>query len=317
VGPYARYGRPLVAACAERGVHYCDLTGEVPFIRAIIDAHHERAAATGARIVPCCGFDSIPSDLGVFMLHRHLVGQGKQLGEAHYRLVKMKGGASGGTVASFMGVLESASDPAVRKVLFEPYGLDPAGVPRGRDERDQMGPGRDADTGHWTAPFLMAGINTKVVRRSNALLDFAYGAGFRYDEAIDTGPGPLGLARAAAMSAGIGAAMAVGLLGPGRALLSRFLPAPGEGPSREARQHGSFRIEIHASSTTGDHLTGLIGAHKDPGYGATPIMLAESALCLAQDDLPAGGGVLTTASCLGMALVERLRNAGMTFRVEA
>ncbi len=317
VGPYARYGRPLVAACAERGVHYCDLAAEVPFIRAIIDAHHERAAATGARIVPCCGFDSIPSDLGIFMLNRHLVAQGKQLGEAHYRLVKMKGGVSGGTVASFMDVLESASDPAVRKVLFDPYGLDPAGAPRGRDERDQMGPGRDADTGHWTAPFLMAGTNTKVVRRSNALLDFAYGAGFRYDEAIDTGPGPLGLARAAAMSAGIGAAMAVGLFGPGRALLSRFLPASGEGPSREAREHGSFRIEIRASSTTGDRLTGVIGAHKDPGYGATPIMLAESALCLAQDDLPARGGVLTTASCMCMALVERLRGAGMTFRVEA
>jgi short subunit dehydrogenase-like uncharacterized protein len=140
--------------------------------------------------------------------------------------------------------------------------------------------------------------------------------GFRYDEAVDTGPGLRGLACAAAMSGGIGAAMALGLLGPGRALLSRLLPARGQGPSREAREHGSFRIEIHGSSTAGDHLTGVISAQKDPGYGATPIMLAESALCLAQDDLPARGGVLTTASCMGMALVERLRNAGMTFRVE-
>jgi short subunit dehydrogenase-like uncharacterized protein len=317
VGPYARYGGPLVAACAEHGVHYCDLTGEPPFIRAAIDAHHERAAASGARIVPCCGFDSIPFDLGVFMLHDHLARQGGRLAEAHGRVLEVKGGPSGGTVATIMGVAESARDPAVRRVLFDPYALNPAGAPRGRDRGDQNGPRRDADTGRYTGPFLMAAVNTRIVRRSNALLGFPYGEGFRYDEAIDTGAGLPGLARAAALSAGVAGLLVAAALPPGRALLSRFLPAPGEGPSREQRERGSFRVEIHASGAAGERLKGVVGARRDPGYGATSIMLAESALSLAEDALPARGGVLTTASCMGMALVERLRNAGMTFEVRA
>ncbi len=196
VGPYAKYGAPLVAACAAHGVHYCDLTGETHFVRASIDAHHDRAAETGARIVPCCGFDSIPSDLGVLMLHEHLAKQGKRLGEAHYRVMKMKGGPSGGTIASVLEVAAAARTPAVRRVLADPYALDPKGTPRGLDVRDSMGPRRDPDTGRWTAPFVMAAINTRIVRRSNALLGHAYGEGFRYDEAVDTGPGPRGLARA-------------------------------------------------------------------------------------------------------------------------
>jgi short subunit dehydrogenase-like uncharacterized protein len=316
VGPYARFGEPLVAACAERGVHYCDLTGETPFIRRIIDAHHERAATTGARIVPSCGFDSIPSDLGVLMLHEHLTEQGKSLAEAHYRLLRASGGASGGTIASMMNILEEAKDPSVRRILGDPYALDPRGAPRGSDGRDSTGPRRDADTGRWTAPFVMAAINTRIVRRSNALLGFAYGRHFRYDEAIDTGAGPLGLARAVAMSAAIGAGLGLVVLPPGRALAARFLPAPGEGPTREQRERGSFRVEIHARSTTGERLTGVVGAKLDPGYGATAIMLGEAAACLAQDSLSSPGGVLTTASCMGMPLLRRLRDAGMRFDVE-
>jgi short subunit dehydrogenase-like uncharacterized protein len=316
VGPYVRYGGPLVAACAERGVHYCDLTGETPFIRAAIDAHHERAIATGARIVPCCGFDSIPSDLGVCMLHDAFVQQGQGLTEAHFRVVKMKGGASGGTVASMLDLFATASDPKVRRALGDPYGLNPAGAPRGKDRGDQNGPRLDPDTGHWTAPFVMAAINTRVVRRSNALLGFPYGEGFRYDEATDTGSGPAGFARAVAMSAGLGVFGATAILPVGRALLSRLLPAPGEGPSREQRESGGFRVAIHAKGSRGDRLTGVVEASRDPGYGATSIMIGESALCLAQDELPARGGVLTPASCMGMVLVERLRKAGMTFRVE-
>jgi len=315
VGPYARYGRAIVAACAERGVHYCDLTGEVPFIRAIVDAHHERAAATGARIVPCCGFDAIPSDLGVFMLHDHLAGRGQALAAAHLRVLKMRGGPSGGTVESLLGILDDARDPAVRRALGDPYALNPAGAPRGHDHGDQAGPRRDADTGRWTAPFMMAAINTRVVRRSNALLDFAYGKDFRYDEATDTGRGPAGLLRAAALSAGLGAFIGVALWPPGRALVSRFLPAPGEGPDRERRENGCFRVEIRAVGAGGERVTGVVAANRDPGYGATAIMLAESALCLAEDALPARGGVLTTASCMGMALVERLRRAGIVFEV--
>jgi short subunit dehydrogenase-like uncharacterized protein len=178
-----------------------------------------------------------------------------------------------------------------------------------------MVPRRDADTGRWTAPFLMAGINTRVVRRSNALLGFPYGEGFRYDEAVDMGAGPAGLLRASALTAGMGALATIAVLPPGRALLSRLLPAPGQGPSREARQKGSFVADIHARTTTGERLTGVVEGQGDPGYGATSVMLAEAALCLAEDDLPARGGVLTTASCMGMTLVERLRRAGIAFRV--
>ena len=315
VGPYVRYGRALVAACAENGAHYCDLTGETPFVRAAIDAHHARAVATGARIVPCCGFDSIPSDLGVLMIHDHFTRRGKQLAEAHFRVKRMKGGASGGTIASMMGILESAKDPAVRRVLFDPYALSPEGARRGPDELDQNGPRRDAESGRYTGPFVMAAINTRIVRRSNALLGYAYGEGFRYDEAVDTGTGALGFLRAAGLSAGVGALMATGMLAPGRALLTRMLPAPGEGPSREEREAGSFRIEIHARSTDGERVTGVVEARRDPGYGATSIMLTEAALSLAEDDLPARGGVLTTAACMGMKLVERLRAAGLTFEI--
>jgi short subunit dehydrogenase-like uncharacterized protein len=316
VGPYAKYGSEIVAACAGEGVHYCDLTGETPWIRAMIAAHHAKAEASGARVTHCCGFDSIPSDLGVLMIHDHLAKQGKRLAEAHLRVVRMKGGASGGTVASMMNILEEARDPAVRRALFDPYSLNPEGARRGADQPDQNGPRRDADTDRWTAPFVMAAINTRVVRRSNALSGFAYGEGFRYDEAVDTGPGPAGYARAAAMSAGIGGAMALAALPPARGVLGRFLPSPGEGPSRTERERGGFRIEIRARSDGGERLTGVVVGTSDPGYGETSKMLGESALCLAFDELPPRGGVLTPATAMGMKLVERLRAAGMTFRVD-
>jgi short subunit dehydrogenase-like uncharacterized protein len=316
VGPYATYGEPLVAACAAEGTACCDLTGETHFIRRMIDAHHDRAVATGARIVHCCGFDSIPSDLGVFMLHDHLQREGDRLAEAHFRVIKMTGGVSGGTVASMMAIMENLGDPAVRRALGDPYVLDPAGSPRGPDGRDAFGPGRDAEGGHFTAPFVMAGVNSRVVRRSNALLDHAYGRDFRYDEAIDTGAGVGGLARALAVSAATVGAGALVLTGPGRKLLGRVLPAPGEGPSRETRERGRFRIEVRAKSAAGRNLTGVVGGNHDPGYGETAIMLAEAALCLAQDELPARGGVLTPATAMGMKLIERLRAAGATYRVE-
>jgi short subunit dehydrogenase-like uncharacterized protein len=317
VGPFSRYGSALVAACAEHGVDYCDSTGETPWVRAMIDAHHARAAATGARIVPCCGFDSIPSDLGVLALHDELVARGDRLAEAHYRVRHMSGGMSGGTAASVLAILEQARDPKVRRVLADPYALDPPGAPRGPDRGDSMGPRRDADTGRWTGPFMMAAVNTRVVRRTNALTDFAYGRDFRYDEAIDTGRGAAGLARAAAMTAGLGMLVAAAATGPGRKLVERLVPAPGQGPSAEAREHGSFRIEIRGVSTGGARLRAIVAGQRDPGYGETAHMLAESALCLAEDELPARGGLLTPASCMGMKLVERLRAAGMTIRVEA
>ena len=317
VGPYAKFGSALVAACAENGTAYCDLTGEADWIRLMIDAHHDRAVATGARIVPCCGFDSIPSDLGVFVLHDHAAKKGKRLAAAHLRVRKLKGGASGGTIASVFGMAERIGDPAVKRVLGDPYALNPEGAHKGSDRRDQMGVRRDSPSGRWTAPFVMASINTRVVRRSNALLDFAYGHDFQYDEAMDMGAGPGGWFRAVGLSAGLGLFLGAAALSPTRKLLSRFLPAPGEGPDRAAREAGFFKIAIDAVTTDGESLRAWVEADRDPGYGATAKMLGEAALSLAMDDLPNRGGLLTPASCMGMKLVERLQKTGIQLRVEA
>jgi short subunit dehydrogenase-like uncharacterized protein len=314
-GPYALYGSVLLGACADQGTDYCDLTGETHWVRKMIDAHHARAVETGARIVPSCGFDSIPSDLGVFLLHEQLAARGKRLAEVQYRVLRMKGGPSGGTIASGLDMASRMNDPVVRRVLADPYALDPEGARGAGGARDSLLPRRDAETGRWLAPFFMAMVNTRVVRRSNALLDFPYGRDFRYDESIDVGKGLAGLARATATSAGLGMS---GLMtfAPVRKLATRFLPAPGEGPNREQRENGLFEIELLAVSTDGERLRARVGARQDPGYGATSWMLAESALCLVEDELPRRGGLLTPASCMGMKLVERLRAATMTFQVD-
>lgn len=313
VGPYALYGSALLGACAEQGTDYCDLTGEPHWVREMIDAHQARAAETGARIVPSCGFDSIPSDLGVLLLHEQLAARGGRLAEAHFRVRRMKGGASGGTIASGLHMAERMSDPQVRRVLDDPYSLNPEGAPGVAGQEDWLRPRRDAETGRWLAPFFMAAVNTRVVRRSNALLGYAYGREFRYDEAVDVGRGLGGMARAAATSAGMALSGAVAFA-PVRKLAQRFLPAPGEGPSREERETGSFDIELLGVGTAGERVRARVGAKQDPGYGATSWMLGESALCLAEDALPERGGLLTPASCMGMKLVERLRAAGMTFQ---
>ena len=315
-GPYALYGSELLGACAEQGTDYCDLTGETHWVRKMIDAHHARAVETGARIVPSCGFDSIPSDLGVLLLHEHLAARGKRLAEVQYRVLRMKGGPSGGTIASGLDTAARMLDPTVRRVLADPYGLNPEGMRGGAQERDSLRPRRDPETGRWLAPFFMAMVNTRVVRRTNALLDFAYGRDFHYEETVDVGAGLAGLTRAAATSTGLTLS---GLMAfaPVRKLATRFLPAPGEGPSREQRENGSFEIELLGRGTQGERFRARVGARQDPGYGATSWMLAESALCLAEDELPRRGGLLTPASCMGMKLVERLRAAHITFQVEA
>ncbi|WP_309890062.1 saccharopine dehydrogenase NADP-binding domain-containing protein [Archangium sp.] len=315
-GPYALYGSELLGACAEQGTDYCDLTGETHWVRKMIDAHHARAVETGARIVPSCGFDSIPSDLGVFLLHEHLAARGKRLAEVQYRVLRMKGAASGGTIASGLDTAARMLDPTVRRVLADPYGLNPEGMRGGAEERDSLRPRRDPETGRWLAPFFMAMVNTRVVRRTNALLDFAYGHDFHYDERVDVGAGLAGLTRAAATSTGL-TLSGLMALAPVRKLATRFLPAPGEGPNREQRENGSFEIELLGRGTEGERLRARVGAKQDPGYGATSWMLAESALCLAEDELPRRGGLLTPASCMGMKLVERLRAAHITFQVEA
>ncbi|HXD53583.1 MAG TPA: saccharopine dehydrogenase NADP-binding domain-containing protein [Solirubrobacteraceae bacterium] len=316
VGPYRRYGIPVVEACARAGTHYADLTGEVLFIRESIDRFHEQATESGAKIVHSCGFDSIPSDLGVMLLHE---AAGGELEETTLVVRALRGGASGGTLASIKLMIEDRKrDPSLAALIDDPYALSPdrGAEPDLGDERDLLGVERDELTGGWVGPFVMAQFNTRVVRRSNALLGWAYGRKLRYREVMGFG-GPLAPALAAGTAAGMGA-MLLGLqFGPAATVLDRVLPAPGEGPGERARERGHFRIETHARSAGGEHWVCRIAANGDPGYKATAVMFGESAMALAYDGerLPATAGVLTPATALAGPLVERLRAAGHTYEV--
>lgn len=321
VGPYRRYGLPVLEACATAGTHYADLTGEVLFMREAIDRFDAVAAASGARIVHSCGFDSIPSDLGVLLLHEAAADGAGELEETTLVVRAMKGGASGGTIASLKGELDAArTDRELARLLADPYALSPdrGAEPRLGDERDLRGVRNDRELGTWVGPFVMSAINTRVVRRSNALQGWAYGPRFRYREVMGFGSGPLAAAQAGALAGGVGALMAGLSVRPLRAALDRVLPAPGEGPSERRRERGFFRIEIHARTSSGARYLCRVAASGDPGYKATAVMFGESGLCLALDgeQLPPRAGVLTPATAMGDALVRRLRLAGQTLEVE-
>jgi short subunit dehydrogenase-like uncharacterized protein len=326
VGPYAEYGLPLVAACAEAGTHYADLTGEVPFMRETIDRFDSVARQSGARIVHNAGFDSIPSDLGVLLLHDAVTADDAgDLERTTFVLTGLKGGVSGGTIASMQaGIADMAGDSERRRLALDAYALSPHRDKEPDDlndgwgsEGDLRGVTHDSEIGHWLAPFVMAGVNTRVVRRSNALQDWAYGRRFRYREVTGLGDGPAGLVKASALTGGLAAFMGGMLFGPTRSALGRLLPKPGEGPSEKTRTNGFFRIEIHTTTSTGARYVARVAAKGDPGYAATAVMLGESALSLARDGdrLPPRAGVLTPATGIGRPLVDRLRTAGMTLEV--
>ena len=320
VGPYALYGSVMVEACVKYGTHCCDLTGETPWMRKMIDQYRIEAERSGAKIVHTCGFDSIPSDMGVFFLQQRMSElYAVQASEVKYRVVSSAGGVSGGTIASMMNMMEEAkTDKSIFETMQDPYALNPLNQPRGLDGNDQMGAAYDADFAQWTGPFMMAGINTRVVRRSNALLNYPYGREFRYSEAILTGTGARGYIKALMVAFGTALTGLLAALGPTRALLKKVLPAPGEGPSEQARKQGHFSIELlgkHPSDALKNLRVSVTG-DQDPGYGATSKMLAEAAVCLAVDNLVAGGGFLTPASAMGDELVRRLQQkAGMGFKV--
>lgn len=321
VGPFAQYGSELVAACAVAGTHYCDITGEVQWMRRMIDAHEETARASGARIVHACGFDSIPSDLGTLFIQQSMKARdGRYCSEVKLRVRKMKGTASGGTIASMLNALEEAgNDPAARRALGHPYSLNPEGEQSGPDSTDQRSPVYDPDFVSWTAPFVMGTVNTRVVRRSNALMDFPYGRDFRYSEAVTTGPGPMGWTRATSMTAALGGFAVAASVGPTKKLMNRFfLPQPGDGPNEAQREAGSFDLRLFGRAPNGKVIRGRVTADRDPGYGATCKMLGESAVCLAKDadKLAVGGGFWTPASAMGEHLIARLKaNAGMDFEL--
>ncbi|RJO70020.1 enoyl-ACP reductase [Nocardia panacis] len=328
VGPYQRYGLPLLAACAQRGTHYADLTGESIFTRIAIDRYHDLAIATGARIVNSCGFDSIPSDLSVNLLHRTAAADNAgALGQTTL-IATVKGGVSGGTVDSARAMWEAiAAEPALRAVIADPYSLSPdrAREPRAGGQSDHaLGRAKSIapELKGWVGTFVMAPHNTKIVRRSNGLLGWAYGPEFRYREVMDAGAEPaaplIAAATAGGVAAGMGAVAVLSRSRPGRRLLDRLLPAPGTGPNEKDRAAGWFRTATYTRTVTGANYLATFAGQGDPGYQATAVMLAESGLCLAFDtaQLPDRAGVLTPATAMGDALAARLRAAGMTIKVD-
>jgi short subunit dehydrogenase-like uncharacterized protein len=320
VGPYALYGEPLVKICASTGTDYCDLTGEVQWIRRMIRKYEGAARNSGARIVHCCGFDSIPSDLGVHFLQKQAMQKyGKTCPKVKLRVKAMRGGASGGTIASMLNVVKEASgDPQLRRELANPYSLCPDGYTPQLWQPNLSRAEYDADFKSWIAPFVMAAINTRIVQRTNALSKQAYGADFRYDEAVLRGDGFKGRVSATNMSAGLGAFMAAASMAPTRWVLERFLPKPGEGPTPEQQRNGFFDIRILGRTPEGHTLQVKVSGDSDPGYGSTGKMLGQAGACLALD-IPKSatpGGFWTPATIFGDRLIERLtRYSGLRFEV--
>lgn len=319
-GPFALYGTKLVDACVRHRTHYADITGETVWVRELIDRYHAEATATGTRIIPFCGFDSIPSDLGAYLIARHIqqrLGVDCRSVKAYFQ---MAGGLNGGTLATAFNLYESGQAAHAR----HPFLLNP--VPEAtraalRQNQDPVAPHYDTDLGAWVAPFVMGPINTRVVRRSQALFSewqAGYGAEFSYQEYAKFN-GPLGWLPAAGLATG-GAVFELALQSPLRPLLKTILPAPGQGPSEKTMNEGWFRCELLGIAADGRQVRGVIKDQGDPGNRATVKFLCEAALCLAGDahELPGGaqrGGLLTPATGLGDVLVERLRKAGMVIEI--
>jgi short subunit dehydrogenase-like uncharacterized protein len=321
VGPYALYGEMLVKVCAESGTDYCDLSGEVQWIRRMLQRYSATAQTSGARIVHCCGFDSIPSDMGVHFLQRQAMQQhGAPCTRVKMRVKVLRGEFSGGTAASLMNIVkEAAADPALRKELADPYSLCPAGsTPRVR-QPDLRSAQFDEDFGTWIAPFVMSGINTRIVQRTNALSEQAYGADFTYGEAVLTGRGLKGRFAANAMAAGLSGFMLAAAIRPARAALERFvLPKPGEGPSLEAQRTGCFDLRFLGTTADGRKIRTKVTGDRDPGYGSTGKMLGQAAACLTLDvdKAAAPGGFWTPATIFGDRLIQRLMtHSGLSFEL--
>ena len=299
VGPYQLYGSDLVAACAATGTGDVDLCGEPAWMREMIDAHHAEAQRTGARIVFSCGFDSIPFDLGVLTLQDHARARfGRPAPRVKGRVRTMKGGFSGGTAASLKATLAAAArDPSLVKLLTSPFALTPGFS--GPHQPTGLIPEYDSSIQAWVAPFVMAPINTKNVHRTNFLLGSAYGADFVYDEMMVAGLGDIGKA----------AADAIAKFNP---FGGDKGPKPGEGPSKEDRETGHYDLLFVGLLPDGEGIDAVVTGDRDPGYGSTSKMIAETALCLVETE--GAGGVWTPGALLGTNLRDRLQaKAGLTF----
>ena len=303
VGPYQLYGDELVKQCAERGTDYVDLTGEPSWMHETIARFSEAAKLSGARIVHSCGFDSIPFDLGVYLLQQHAIEKtGEPIATVKGRVRAMNGTFSGGTIASMRATMASAkANPAIIQVLTNPFALTEGFT--GPEQPAGMAPQYDEELQSWSAPFIMAPINTKNIHRSNFLMAHRYGEDFRYDEMLLTGDGDQGKATAEFVAKDDSVA--------------KSDLQPGEGPSKEERENGNYDAIFAGQACTGDLMISSVQGDRDPGYGSTSKMLAEAAMCLLHNPELASGGLWTPAAALGDALIERLQaHAGLTFQIE-
>ncbi len=321
VGPYLKYGEPLIKSCVDNGTDYVDLTGEAIFIKDMMDKYQEAAKQSGARIVNSCGFDSIPSDLGVYFTQKQAEAKFDSACDVIQMRVKAaKGGLSGGTIASMATIFEEVGqDKSRRKQVANPYLLnDDKNAPNVRQSNVSK-PEYDSEHKRWLAPFVMASINTRIVHRSNQLLGYEYGREFKYDEAMWMKDGLKGKLTSYALSAGLLGFATAMMITPSRELLSKHvLPKSGSGPSKEEQENGYFDIRLFGQTANKDSITTKVTGDKDPGYGSTSRMLSQAALCLAQDisKEEVKGGFWTPASAMGDKLLARLeKHAGLSFDV--
>ncbi len=318
VGPYALFGEPLVKVCAETGTDYCDLTGEVQWIKKMVDKYEDAAKASGARIVHSCGFDSIPSDMGVWFLQRQAEGTfGKPCRDVRMRVKAAKGEFSGGTVASLVNaVKEAAADPALRKEMANPFSICPKGHRSEARQPNIKGAQYDKELNVWLAPFVMSAINNRIVHRSNALQDARYGKEFTYDEAMIVGRGLQGRLTAYGVTAALAGFVTASAFKPSRWVVEKFVPKPGEGPSLEAQEKGYYDLRFVGKTADGKTIKTKVVGDRDPGYGSTSKMLGEAGMCLAFDVADKPGGIWTPASLMGASLFDRLTSkAGLSFEV--
>ncbi|MFD2231089.1 saccharopine dehydrogenase family protein [Alkalimarinus sediminis] len=319
VGPYALYGEPLIKICADTGTDYCDLTGEVQWVNRMIRRYEHKAQQTGARIIHCCGFDSIPSDMGVYHLQQHAIKQfGEPCSTVRMRVKAMRGAASGGTIASMINITkEAARSKELRKELANPYSICPQHHGFTARQTNITTPELDPVSGQWAGPFIMAGINTRVVHRSNALSNNAYGTQFKYDESMLMGKGIKGRLAASGFGVGIGVFLAGAAIKPTRWLMENYmLPKPGEGPSPSAQEKGFYDIRFFGKTEKGETIQTKVTGDRDPGYGSTSKMLAEAGISLAHDISKSEktGGFWTTATIFDQRFIDRLeQKAGLTF----
>ncbi len=303
VGPYQKYGSDLVRVCSETGTDYVDLCGEPAWMHEMIAAHGDAAKKSGARIVFSCGFDSVPFDLGVLYLQNAAKQKfGNALSRIKGRVRVMKGTFSGGTLESLRLTMKAAAkNPQLIQVLTNPFALTESFS--GPQQPSGMAPIFDEDLNSWSAPFVMASINTKNIHRSNLLLAHQYGDDFVYDEMMLTGPGEQGEAMAKAVAEDKS--------------MANDPMQPGEGPSKEERETGHYDVLFSGSNDNGERLMASVKGDKDPGYGSTCKMISESAVCLLKNPNAASGGIWTPASALGSLLIDRLqKNAGLSFQLE-